>query len=63
MPKNCGMADAELAARGRMRRGTRESRFKPPKKQSNRRFSARALQMNCRLFACSASQKMHSYIP
>jgi hypothetical protein len=46
MPKNCGMADAELAARGRMRRGTRESRFKPPKKQSNRRFSARALQMN-----------------
>jgi hypothetical protein len=60
MPKNCGMADAELAARGRMRRGTRESRFKPPKKQSNRRFSARALQMKCRLFACSASQKMHT---
>jgi hypothetical protein len=54
------MADAELAARGRMRRGTRESRFKPPKKQSNRRFSARALQMKCRLFACSASQKMHT---
>ena len=27
MPKNCGMADAELAARGRMRRGTRESRL------------------------------------
>jgi hypothetical protein len=37
MPKNCGMVDAELAARGRMRRGTRESR-KPPKIKANRRF-------------------------